>query len=389
MIYLDYAASAPVKPEVEAAIKPYLSQKFGNPSSPHSFGQEARAAVDQAREKIALFLNCEPREVIFTSGGTESDNLAIQGVINASKIKKPHVITSQIEHHAVLHTIAELEKQGKIEATYVGVDRDGKVSVEEVKAAIKPNTILISIMYANNETGVIQPIREIGKMIERIKNQKSKLKTLFHTDAVQAAGYLNCDTKYLHIDLLSLSGHKLGAPKGIGVLFIKKGTPISPMIFGGVHERNLRAGTENVPGIVALGEAVELVKKSESDKIKKLRDYLESEIIKRIPAVKINGDIKNRLPNISNLSFKNVEGESIILSLDLEGVAVTTGSACTSGTLEPSHVLMAMYHNPIRAHSSVRFSLGWATTKEEIDQVIKKLPHIIKRLRVISPFKNR
>lgn len=402
-IYLDYAASAPVKPEVKLAVEPYLAQKFGNPSSIHFKGREARKAVDNARQKLAKFLNCQTQEIIFTSGGTEADNLAIKGVIQStinnqqSAIKTPHVITSKIEHHAVLHTCQWLRDTNQAEVTFLEVDKNGLTDVEKVKKAIKPNTILISLMYANNEVGTIQPIREIGKIIEKenknrfTKNLKPKsLKPiLFHTDAVQAAGYLNCDTKYLHVDLLSLSGHKLGAPKGIGALFIKKGTPLEPLFHGGSHEYEMRAGTENVPGIVALGKAIELVQKNQSmeaNRVKILRDYLEKQIFNKIPDVGLNGHQAQRLPHISNLNFKYVEGESILINLDLKGVAATTGSACTSGSLEPSHVIMAMDQDPLRAHGSIRFSLGWATTKKDLDYVIKVLPPIIKKLRKISPF---
>ncbi len=423
-IYLDYAATAPVRPQIAKKITPFLAEKFGNPSSIHSFGREARKTVDEARENVAKFLNCQPDEVIFTSGGTESDNLAIRGVLaahstwqmaNSKKRKakndkqyaishKPHLVTSAIEHHAVLHTCEKLEKEKLAEVTYLDVDKTGRVNPENVKKAIKKNTVLVSIMYANNETGTIQPIREIGKIIEKenrqhMANSKSQMKKnnkqyaishlpiRFHTDAVQAAGYLNCNTKYLHVDLLTLSGHKLGTPKGIGALFIKKGTPIEPQITGGEHEYKKRAGTENVPGIVAVGEAVKLAKNGrETAKIKKLRDYLEKQIAIKIPDVQINGHPKERLPNISNLNFKYVEGESILLNLDLKGIAASSGSACTSGSLEPSHVIMAIYNDPLKAHGSIRFSLGWDTNKKELDYVIKVLPGIIKKLRKISPY---
>ena len=389
-IYLDYAASAPVRPQIKKKILPFLSENFGNPSSIHSFGRIARKAIDESRNQVANFLNCEPSEIIFTAGGTEADNLALRGISNFQfpiSNSKPHIITTKIEHHAVLHTCQVLEKEKVAEVTYLDVDENGQINLNDLKKAIKPNTILVSIMYANNETGVILPIREIGKMIEK-ENRLRKNQIYFHTDAVQAAPYLNCDTKYLHVHLLSISGHKLGTPKGIGALFIKKGVPIKPQITGGEHEYGKRAGTENVLGIVALGEAVKLANdKKEIDKIKKLRDYLENGIIAKISDVEINGNTKNRLPNITNLNFKYVEGESILLNLDLKGVAASSGSACTSGSLEPSHVIMAMYRNPLRAHGSIRFSLGWDSKKKEIDYVLKILPEIIKKLRKISPFK--
>lgn len=399
-IYLDYAASAPVHPRIKSKILPYLSGKFGNASSIHSFGQSARHAIDQSREKVTKFLNCLPEEVIFTSGGTESDNLAIRGSIESfktlhSKRCTPnttpylsHIITSKTEHHAVLHTCEILEKEKQAIVTYLDVNKYGQIDLKDIKKSIKSNTVLISIMYANNETGTIQPIREIGKIIEkenrkRLKENRNQI--YFHTDAVQAAGYLNCNTKYLHVDLLSLSGHKLGALQGTGVLFIKKNTPIAPQVTGGEHEYKKRAGTENVAGIVAMAEAIKIDHQNNL-RIKNLRDYFEKKIISKIKDVEINGHHEKRLPNITNLSFKYVEGESILLNLDLLGIAASSGSACTSGSLQPSHVIMAMHHKPLRAHGSIRFSLGWKTTKKELDYVIKILPGIIKKLRKISPF---
>ncbi|HLC38969.1 MAG TPA: cysteine desulfurase family protein [Patescibacteria group bacterium] len=387
-IYLDYAATAPVRPQIKSKILPYFSEKFGNPSSIHKFGREARKAVDENRKTIADFLNCQADEVIFTSGGTEADNLAVRGLVTNSKFI-PHIITTQIEHHAVLNCYRELEKAKRAKVTYLRVNPQGQVNLESIKRVIQKNTLLVSIMYANNETGSLQPIREIGKMLEKMNKSRAKNghRIYFHTDAVQAAGYENCNTKWLHVDLLTLSGHKLGATKGIGALFVKKNTPIKAQSLGGEHEFGLRAGTENVPAIVGFGKAIKMANNSlETKKIKKLRDYLQKKIIDLIPDVQLNGDIKKRVPHILNLNFKYVEGESIILNLDFKGIAASTGSACTSGSLEPSHVIMAMYQDPFRAHGSIRFSLGWKTTQQEIDYVIKVLPKIIKKLRQISPF---
>jgi len=387
-IYLDYAATAPIRPEINKLVKSLLSQKFGNPSSIHSFGREVRELIDNARENLAKFLNCTSQEIIFTSGGTEANNLAIKGVVSGfkDKIDLPHIITTKIEHHSVLHVCQSLEKSRKTEVTYLDVDKNGLIDSSEVKKAIKPNTILISIMYANNEVGTIEPIRQIGKMIEKLNRRREQI-IYFHTDAIQAGHYLKCDTKYLHVDLLTISGHKLGSLKGAGALFVKKNTPLAPQIIGGAHEYNLRAGTENTLGIITLGEAVKFANNiKEVKKIQKLRNYLEKKILKDIPSVEPNGHLIKRLPNITNLNFKYVEGESILLNLDLKGIAVSTGSACTSGSLEPSHVIMAMHECPKRAHGSIRFSLGWKTTKKNIDYVIKTLPKIIKRLRKISPF---
>jgi len=414
-VYLDHAATSPIKPEVLGAMESYLKDKFGNASSIHRWGQEARKAIDEAREKIAKFFNCEPSEIIFTSGGTESDNLAILGVVDSFRdsslavtfhdaegahlarhkmreaqcmlkgqlrLQKPHLITSKIEHHAVLETCEYLEKQGLAEVTYIGVDKDGIVDPEDIKKAIKKNTILITIMYANNEVGTIQPIREIGKIIKK-ENRKRENKIIFHADAVQAAGYLSCDVLKLHVHLMTIAGHKIGAPKGIGALYIRKEIKIIPRLHGGAQEYGLRPGTENVAGIVALGKAVELIS-SNHNQVKKLRNKLAEGLLK-IKDTKINGDLNNSVPHILNISFKGVEGESILLSLDQEGIAASTGSACTSGSLDPSHVIMAMHNDPIRAHSSVRFSLGEKTTRAEIDYTIKKMKQIIKRLRSFSP----
>lgn len=394
-IYLDYAATTPVDEEVLEDMMPYFSEKFGNPSSIHTFGQEALEGVDKARQQVADFLGCSASEIIFTSGATESNNMAIKGIIKATKNEKlkaknfiPHIITSAIEHHCVLNSCKAAEKEG-VEVTYLKVDKDGLVNPGDLKKAIKENTILISIMSANNEVGTIEPIAEIGKIIKEknIEREKNKLpKIYFHTDAVQAANYLDCDVDKLGVDLLSLSGHKIYGPKGIGILYIRRGTKIKSIQQGGEQEYNLRAGTHNVPGIVGIGKAISLIPKhrKKMEDIRKLRDYLIYEILKNIPNTKLNGSQEFRLPHNANFSFQGVEGESILMLLDQEGIAVSTGSACSSASLEPSHVLSAMGIPPEIAHASVRFTLGKDTTKEEIDFTLKILIEKIKRLREIS-----
>ncbi|MEK9153713.1 MAG: cysteine desulfurase family protein, partial [Patescibacteria group bacterium] len=342
-IYLDYAATTPESPEVIRAMRPYFEKHYGNASSLHQFGQQAREAVEIARQNIAKFLNCSTAEVFFTGSATEADNLAILGVARSSKLKvqsaKLHVITTQIEHPAVLEPIKYLEKLGEVEATYLPVSREGLVKVEDVAKAIKPNTILVSIMYANNEIGAIQPIAEIGKALKAV-NQK----IIFHTDAVQAVNYLDCDTQKLAVDLLTLSGHKVYGPKGVGILYVKKGVALEPMMFGGHQEQGLRPGTENVAAIVGLGEAIQQVQSSKLKvkSLEKLRDKLLDGILKTVPKTSLNGSRNDRLPNNANISFSGVEGESILMALDQKGIAVSTGSACASGSLEPSHVLMAL-----------------------------------------------
>jgi len=403
-IYLDHSATTPMDKKVIEAMKPYFSEKFGNPSSIHSFGQVAIAGVDKARVQVANFLNCNPEEIIFTSGATESDNLAIKGLARALKQKnrkKIHVITSFIEHDAILEPCKELEQQG-IEVTYLPVKKNGVVDIEKFKQAIKVNTRLVSVMYVNSEVGSIQPIREIGKVIKkinekklrewkkmRIKNRGPKPEPIyFHTDATQAVNFLNCDTKYLHVDLLSLSGHKIYGPKGVGALFIKSGVPIKPLQLGGHHENNLRSGTLNVPGIVGLGTVIQLIAKKQAKnnkKISELRSMLVDGIMKNIPKVILNTDRENATPAHANFSFLGVEGESILITLDLAGIAVSTGSACASESLQASHVLLAMSIPEEVAHNSIRFSLGKNNTEAEIKKVIKILPPIIEKLRKMSP----
>jgi len=387
-IYLDNSATTAVDMEVFKAMRPYFSRVYGNASSIHSFGQKAREAVDLSKNTISKILNSKPEEIIFTSGGSESDNLAIKGIIESGKGKRiPHIITSKIEHKAVLETINKLEKEGKIEVTYLRVDKSGIINPNDVRKSIKPNTIIVSIMYVNNETGVISKIREIGKLIEKENKLNNSRRIYFHTDAVQAAQFLELNVDYLHIDLMTLSAHKIYGPKGIGLLYVRNNTPMLPQIIGGKQENGMRAGTENVASIVGFARALEIVNKNKiinSNKIKKLRDYFELRIIKEIKNIIVNGDKNQRIANVSNISFIGAEGESIILSLDLGGIAVSSGSACTSGSLEPSHVLTAMGIKPLIAQSSIRFSFGKSITKKEIDLTIVKLKKIILRLRKIS-----
>ena len=387
-IYLDYAASTPMDEEVMREMMPYFSKKFGNPSSIHQFGQEALEAVDKARQQISDFLSCNSSEIIFTSGATESNNMTIKGIIKESDIKNPHLITSVIEHHCVLNSCKAVEEEGT-EVTYLKINKDGSIDLENLKKAIKENTILISIMYANNEVGTIEPIAEIGKLLKEInlEREKNKLpKVYFHTDAVQAINYLDCNVNNLGVDLLSLSGHKIYGPKGVGALYIRQGTKIKKLQQGGEQENNLRAGTHNVPGIVGLGKAISLIPehRKKTGEIKKLRDYLVNEILKNIPNSQLNGSKEFRLPHNANISFKGIEGESLLMMLDQEGIAISTGSACSSASLKPSHVLTAMRIPPELSHSSIRFTLGKDTTKEELDFVLKVLVEKIKKLREIS-----
>jgi len=414
-IYLDHSATTPLDPQVLKKMQPYLTDVFGNASSVHSFGQEAMKGVDWAREQLSKLFGCKFKEVIFTSGASESNNLALRGLVMAFRKKlgkssfakasddgKYHIITSKIEHPAILETCQALEKEGLVEVSYIGVNKLGLVDVDEVKKAIKENTILISIMYVNNETGVIQPIKEIGKMLEKenkIRNKKQEIgnkkidvfnKVYFHTDAVQAVNYCEMKADSLGADLITISGHKIYGPKGIGALYIREGTPIKSIIFGGHQEYNIRPGTYNVPGIVGLGAAVELVNDQLpiiNDQIRKLRDKLIEGLKKEIPNIQINGDLENRVPSNANISFLNAEGESMLLMLDMEGIAVSTGSACASGSLEPSHVLRAMSIPAETCHASLRFTLGKDTTEKEIDKVIEVLPKIVERLRKMSPIK--
>ena len=380
LIYLDNAATTKTAPEVVEAMLPYFSELYGNPSSIYSLAGESKKAVDHAREIIAGALGAQPEEIYFTAGGTESDNWALKAAAEFYKKKGNHIITTKIEHHAILHTCQWLEKQG-FEVTYLNVDENGVVKLEELKKAIRPTTILISVMYANNEIGTIQPIKEIGEIAREHG-------ILFHTDAVQAFGQLPIQVDDCHIDMLSASGHKLNGPKGIGFLYIRKGVKIRSFIHGGAQERKRRAGTENVPGIVGMGKAVERAvstRKERADKAKKLRDYLIGRVLKEIPYTRLNGHRTMRLPNNANFSFQFIEGESLLIMLDMEGICGSSGSACTSGSLDPSHVLLAIGLPHEIAHGSLRLTLSEETTKEELDFVVESLKKIIDRLRSMSP----
>jgi cysteine desulfurase len=379
-VYVDNNATTKVAPEVLEAMLPYFSELYGNPSSMHFFGGQVQKKVDEARDKVADFLGAEPSEVVFTSCGTESDNAAILGTLD-SYPEKRHLITTRVEHPAVGNLSTYLGRKG-YRVTELPVDREGRLDLDELRESITEETTIVTVMYANNETGVIFPVEEVGEIV--------KAKGIpFHTDAVQAAGKISLNMKKSTVDTLSISGHKLHAPKGIGVLYIRKGTKFSPFLIGGHQEKGRRGGTENVPYIVGLGKACELAKKNlheENTRVKALRDYLEAKLLERIPNTLVNGDRKNRLPNTVSVSFEYVEGESILLLLSDLGICASSGSACTSGSLEPSHVLRAMGVPFTAAHGSIRFSLSVYNTKEEMDYVIEHLPPIIQRLRDISPF---
>ena len=379
-LYFDNAATTKVDEEVLKTMIPYFCENYGNPSAIYGIARKSKKALEEAREEIASIINCNPQEVYFTSGGSESDNTAIKGIARANKNRGNHIITSKIEHPAVLETCKELEKEG-FEITYVSVDKNGVLNMDELRNSIKENTILISVMYANNEIGTIQNIEQIGD-IARSKN------IYFHTDAVQAAGILNIDVEKQNIDSLSISSHKFYGPKGMGVLYVKKGVKFENIIDGGHQERGKRAGTENVASIVGMAKAMRISKdkmKEHFDKIKELRDYYEEQVLKRIPYVKINGDLQNRLPGTSNISFRFIEGEGLLLNLDLKGICASSGSACTSGSLDPSHVLLAIGLPHEIAHGSLRISIGKYNTKEEIDILVDNLVEIVARLRDMSP----
>ncbi len=379
-IYLDNSATTPLKKEVLDAMLPYLTEFYGNPSSIYKIGREAKEAVEKAREQVAAALGANPKEIFFAGCGTEADNWAIKGAALAKAKAGKHIITSKIEHHAVLHTLQFLEKQG-FEVTYLDVDSDGKISLEELKAAIRPDTILITIMTANNEIGTIEPIAEIGKIAKEHK-------ILFHTDAVQAIGSIKIDVNEMNIDMLSLSAHKFGGPKGIGALYVRNGVRPEIFMHGGAQERARRAGTENVASIVGLGKAITLATENIDEKAKKIsamRDRLINEIPKKIPYVKLNGHPTDRLPGNVNFSFQFIEGESLLLLLDLNGISASSGSACTSGSLDPSHVLLALGLPHEIAHGSLRLSIGEINTEDDIDTVLEVLPNIVQRLRDMSP----
>lgn len=379
-IYLDYAATTPTHPEVVQAMLPYFTEVFGNPSSIYSCGQEAKGAVEEARDNVAALIGAMGEEIVFTSGGTEADNFALKGIAYANESRGNHIITTTIEHHAVIETCGFLEKRG-FQVTYLPVDEYGLVDPQDVKRAITAKTILISVIYANNEVGTIEPIEEIGKIAREAG-------IYFHTDAVQAVGHIPIDVDRLGVDLLSLSAHKLCGPKGIGALYIRQGTKLLAFLHGGSQEGKRRASTENVPGIVGLGRTVELARQEmdeEAERLTYLRDKLTKGILERIDHSQLNGHPVRRLPNNVNVSISFVEGESMCLNLDLQGICVSTGSACSSSSLEPSHVLLALGISPEAAHSSLRLTLGKWTNEGEIDQVLEALPQVTSRLRAMSP----
>ncbi|MFA5127615.1 MAG: cysteine desulfurase family protein [Patescibacteria group bacterium] len=388
-IYLDHAATTPVDSRVLASMKPFFSEKFGNPSALYGLGREARNAVDDARKTIASLMHALPENIFFTAGGSESDNMAIFGTARAHAHKGKHIISLAIEHHAVLRPLEELVKEG-FEITYVPVDKNGLVSSEAVAKAIRPDTILITIMFANNEMGSIEPIADIGREILKFRKANNSIYPLFHTDACQAAGYLDLDVEKTHVDLMSINGGKIYGPKGVGALYVRRGVKISPIIFGGGQEKSMRAGTENTAGIVGLAKALEIaqaLKEKESIRERELTKYLWGQITKNIPEIKLNGPEigESRLPNNLNVTFKNIEGEAMLLYMDEYGIMCSTGSACTSESLEPSHVLRAMGMSYEMAHGSIRFTFGRSNAKADIDYLMKYLPAIISTLREISP----
>jgi cysteine desulfurase len=379
-VYLDNNATTPLAPEVFEAMKPYWLEDYGNASSIHWYGQRAKAAMETAREQVARLLNARPGEIVFTSGGTEADNAALVGVVEAARAETKHIITTAIEHHAVLHTAQALEKRG-VSVTYVRVGSSGVVDPADVARAIRPETVLISVIHANNELGTIQPLEEIGRLARQHD-------ICFHTDAVQSVGKIPVDVEKLDVDLLSLSAHKLYGPKGVGALYIRKGTILRPLLHGGHHERDHRPGTENVPGIVGLGKAAELAQglmAEDATRLANLRDRLEESLLSRVPLVTVNGDRQRRLPATSNLSFDFIEGEGFVIAMDLRGIACSTGAACSSGSLEPSHVLSAIGKTPGQARASIRFSLGRFNTPEDIDYALEIVPAVAEQLRAVSP----
>jgi cysteine desulfurase len=380
-VYLDNNATTPILPEVFEAMRPYFAEHFGNASSIHHHGQETRAAVERARESVAALLGCRPSEIVFTSGGTEGDNLAIFGLMHEGD----HIISSTIEHHAVLNSCKHLAETG-CEVTFVPVDGRGLVDPDDIRRAIRSNTKLISIMMANNETGVLQPVEEIGRVAVEAD-------VYFHSDGVQAAGKVPVDVQRIGCDLLSISGHKMHAPQGVGALYVRKGTILRPMVYGGSHERSRRAGTENVPGIVALGKAAELAKEAldrgDLTQMAAMRDRLQDGILGEVGSIGVNGEGAPRVPNTTNIHFDYIEGEALVIALDLKGLAVSTGAACSSGAIEPSHVLTAMGLPPEQARASLRFSLGKQNTAEDVEFAISLVPSTVARLRELSPVYNK
>jgi cysteine desulfurase len=379
-VYLDFNATTPVEPEVLDAMLPYFSGEFANAASIHTPGQRARAAVETAREQVAALIGARPQEIVFTSGGTESDNHAIFGIVEASGGREKHVITTAIEHEAVLNTCQALEKQG-VRVTYLPTDREGLIDLDDLRRAVRPETILITIMHANNELGTVQPLEEIGRVAKEAD-------VYFHTDAVQSAGKIPIDVNKLHVDLLSVSGHKLYAPKGIGALYVRGGTRLRQLLYGGHHQRGFRPGTENVAGIVGLGKAAEIARKSLAEdalRVSVLRDKLQQGLLQRVPQSRVNAGAAPRTPNTTNIVFPGVEGEALLIALDLKGLACSTGAACSSGAVEPSHVLTAIGLPPEEARASLRFSLGRHTTSADIDFALNVVPAAVAQLRELSP----
>ena len=379
-VYLDFNATTPVEPEVIDAMLPYFSAEFANAASIHTPGQKARAAVETAREQVAALIGARPQEIVFTSGGTESDNHAIFGIVEAAGGHEKHIVTSAIEHEAVLNTCQALEKRG-VRLTYLATSADGQIDLGDVRRAIRPETVLITIMHANNELGTVQPLEEIGRIAKEAD-------IYFHTDAVQSAGKISIDVNKLQVDLLSISGHKLYAPKGIGALYVRGGTRLRQLLYGGHHQRGFRPGTENVAGIVGLGKAAEIARKSlveDAQRISALRDRLQQGLLHRVPQSRVNAASAPRTPNTTNLVFPGVEGEALLIALDLKGLACSTGAACSSGAVEPSHVLTAIGLPPEEARASLRFSLGRHTTPADIDFVLNVVPAAVAQLRELSP----
>lgn len=387
-MYLDHAATTPLDPRVLEAMLPYLKEEYGNPSSFHTLGKDAKDAIDDARLRLANILHARQDEILFTSGGTESDNMAVLGYARANQKDGKHLITSAIEHHAVLEAMMHLEKKEGFEVTYLSPDKFGVITPEQVAQAFREDTILISIMYANNEIGTIEPIAEIGNVIQKYRQAAGRAWPVFHTDACQVTGFLDLNVEKLHVDLLTLNGSKMYGPKGVGLLYVKRGIKLQPLVFGGSQERSLRPGTENIAGIVGMAKALELVqaeKVAESKRLIALRDYLIDGIVSSIPKIRINGHRTERLPNNVNISFMDIEGEALLLYLDAAGIYGSTGSACTSASLDPSHVILALGMPYEVAHGSLRFTLGHATTKENIDYVLEILSPLVEKLRSISP----